>query len=282
MEYAAEKSAPIIPSLHEHLVKTTTEACDVELIFCSPGPTPPLLTILISRDREPVPGDLVNSLNEIFEDYPTMKHRVYTLNYAAEELKTGNLYFIRNCLCGSLLYIKCSIPLPKILHHTDIPKALQKAETWFCLEMDKIKAFKAGADFYKSQKNYAHAAYLIHQTIELLYRCLENFAMGKSRACHRIINHMEYAHPFIHDAFRLFKKDDPQEEQLLELLDQAYCDTRYTNSYKIKIRDLNLLFIKAEIMACQVRDIFQFRLEDCYDHLKRETKEYIKNRDHEK
>lgn len=71
----------------------------------------------------------------------------------------------------------------------NLEKVIDKAKKGFNKEIAKIQAFNDGAGFYLEKENYALTAFMVHQQIELAYRAIELFAMGKDKVTHSIRVH---------------------------------------------------------------------------------------------
>ena len=260
---------------HQYFITQILKVADVDFIYLSLGiPDAQVITILVDRDYSRIPMDLLTDVEGVLKKFPDLNFRVYTLRYARVELNKGNLYFIRNCFLGTLLYKKDTTQAGLVTEEIDPRELLEQAEVSFESEIERITAFCKAISFYRKRRYFAPAAFLLHQKIELLYRCMETFAMGKPLICHKVTNHLNYAHPFVHGAGRLFSQTKRKEEKLLEILDQAYSGSRYDNSFQVTKREIKALVEKAEIMEHQVQEIFEFRLADCYNRLRGDEENY--------
>lgn len=268
MKHAVENLKTGASHLKEDFLKKLLKVIDVDLVYHSPGLEASILvTILITNECRTISPELIDAVRKAFERFPG-NFRIYQTSYAREELEKGNLYFVRNCLLGQLLYKSSQSEELLLAEDVDAFILLGRTQVLFNKELDKIRYIKEGVYYHKKRKHWPHAAFLLHQTIELLYRCMEYFAMGKPLISHRVADHLNYAHPFIHGAGRLFSKTARIDQQLLEILDRAYSESRYSNDFDITKKEVRKLLDRAETMEQQVQEIFQFRMSDCFKFLK--------------
>ena len=271
MEHAVENIGTIAPHVMEELRKNIKKLGSVEQVYLSEGPGKGMImTILINGNCQMPVLKNSSEIRKILECLPQLQYRIYTLTYAQEELEKGNLYFLRNCRLGKMVYRRSNLQSPNSLTIEDVELLLKKATSDLEREIERINSFTEGIKFYRKRKEWAGAAFLIHQKIEWLYRCLETFAIGKPLICHKIKNHLDYAHPFVYGAGPIINTKRRIELHLLEILDRAYIESRYHSTFDVTKREIKVLNERAEIMEQQVREIFSFRFGDCQKLLSEE------------
>lgn len=271
MEHAVENFKTIATNVFKELRKQSKEIHHLEQVYFSETTREiQIITFLMKEDFQIVSRKYSEKIDEIMEGYPKIKYRIYGYSYAKKELEKANLYFIKNCKLGKLLYDRANLPSLESHGENDIEVLLKKATVSFKEEIERIHSFTEGIIFYRKRKEWSGAAFLIHQKIEWLYRCLETFAMGKPLICHKIKNHLAYAHPFIYGAGPIINSKKRVELQFLEILDKAYTESRYQSAFDITIKEIRVLHEKADLMEDQVKEIFKFLLDDCYMLLAKE------------
>lgn len=244
--------------IQQILLKLTELSC-VKALYLVPNITETekqLFLVLTSKVYRPHPP---SSLTELFQEHPSYLYRVYDEAYAIEQLEKGNLFFIHALRENFLQYRKAhTLPL-----HLDFEEAFEKAADFFNKEHHKALDFQEGAQFYIAKKNYAQAAFMLHQAFELAFRAVELITMGKEKVCHRIRNHLEYVHDFIPELGNLFALELPEEQQLLDDLDTAYRNVRYTRDYHISLEAIERLQeLLPELLSLVVKQ-FTHGYEDC-------------------
>ena len=271
MEHAVEKIETVDPAMLKGISVKIKEVEDVGLVYFVEDPIEGvIITFIIKEDSVMNQPEISYKVEKALEDLPNLRYRIYSFTYAQEELEKGNLYFIKNCGLGRLIYNSSTSEKTLCRKKEKIELLLKKATSYLEREIDRINSFTEGISFYRKRKEWAGAAFLIHQKIEWLYRCLETFAMGKPLICHKIKNHIGYAHPFIFGAGPIFNTARRDDLQLLEVLDRAYTESRYHSAYDVTKREIKRLAERAEMMEHQVREIFSFRYGSCQKLLAKE------------
>ncbi|MHA6279357.1 hypothetical protein ACXYMT_04175 [Salinimicrobium sp. CAU 1759] len=271
MEHAVEKILGDNPTALKELKRRIKEVEEVEQVYLLEDPIEGnIVTFLVKEEHLANLIELSSKIGRTLENLPHKRFRIYSFSYAQEELKKGSLYFIKNCSLGDLIYNSSTSEITLRRQKEEIELLLKKATSSLEREIDRINSFTEGISFYRKRKEWAGAAFLIHQKIEWLYRCLETFAMGKPLICHKIANHIAYACPFIYGAGPIFNTARRDDLQLLEVLDRAYTESRYHSAYDVTKREIKLLAERAEMMDNQVREIFSFRFGSCQKLLTKE------------
>ena len=275
MEHAVDNFGTITTHALEEVRKRIEEVGDVEQVYLSEKTRDGLImTFLLKEDYLVTSAKLITDIGEIMKVFQDVRYRIYGLSYAQKELENANLYFIKNCKLGRLVYNRSNLETFISQGKDEIKSLLKKATKRITEETERISSFTEGIKFYRKRKEWAGAAFLIHQKLEWLYRYMETFAMGKPLICHKIENHLTYVHPFVHGAGPVINTERRNELQLLEVLDRAYIDSRYNSAFDITKREVKILHERADLMENQVKEIFQFRMNDCLKLLS-EKKERI-------
>jgi HEPN domain-containing protein len=211
------------------------------------------LIILVSNKSTKVLTELAPILNTVICTYPNYRYRLFYAHQVKESIKRGNLFLYDACSSDRLVYTN---PITNFNVHPDslnISSVLEKAKIGFESEMNKIQPFSDGADFYIEKGNYEHAAFMLHQHIELSFRAIERFAMGKDKVTHSIRVHQKNVAPYLQDMGLLFNEDNEVEQKLMQQLDDAYLAVRYEDNYQIS-EDSILLAKKKCIIAKEMAD----------------------------
>lgn len=94
MEYAVENLAPNISIREKELLEMILKIVNPDLVYISSGNFPsPIITVLITTEHKNIPGEIITSLSKGFENFPDLNHRIYSVDYAAEELKKWKSLF---------------------------------------------------------------------------------------------------------------------------------------------------------------------------------------------
>lgn len=214
------------------------------------------LIILISDKKNKVLSELIPIFNTILADYPNYWYRIYFSYMVKDSIKKGNLFLYDTCVPDNLLYSNPTSDFILIPELFSINNLIDKAKRNFQKEIDKVKAFKEGALFYFENENYAHTAFMVHQQIEISYRAIEVFAMGKDKITHSIRVHQNYVRPHMLELGNVFDEANAEEDKLLRHLDDAYLAVRYEDGYQIRKEKVVSAMEKAEIVYDMVVQIY--------------------------
>jgi hypothetical protein len=271
MEHAVEKIVGDNPAALKELKRRIKAVEEIEQVYLLEDPIEGIIVTFIVKEEHLTNSIALSSkIGRTLANLPHKRFRMYSFSYAQEELDKGNLYFIKNCSLGKLIHIRCTSGTTLCRQKKDAELLLKKAACHFEQEINRIHSFTEGIGFYRKRKEWAGAAFLIHQKLEWLYRCLETFAMGKPLICHKIANHIAYACPFVYGAGPIFNTARRDDLQLLEVLDRAYTESRYHSAFDVTKREIKLLAERAEMMENQVTEIFSFRYGSCQKLLAKE------------
>ena len=106
--------------------------------------------------------------------------------------------------------------------------------------------FYAGAELYIIRKQYAIAAFHLHQCAEQAFTGIIYNKTEYRPSTHNLLLLYRYACWFEPSLHNLFPINTNKEESLLHLLQNAYKDSRYTNEYTIKGKQIEQLKEKIE------------------------------------
>lgn len=264
MEHDVEKLMSDDPAALKEFKRRMKEVEEIEQVYLLEDPIEGVIvTFIVEEEHLANSIELSFKVEEILKNLPIKRYRIYSYSYAQEELERGNLYFIKNCSLGELYYNSSTPETTLFRQKEDVELLLKRATSYLEKEISRINSFTEGISFYRKRKEWAGAAFLIHQKIEWLYRCLETFAMGKPLICHKIASHIAYACPFIYGAGPIFNTARRDDLQLLEVLDRAYTESRYHSAFDVTKKEIKLLAERAEMMENQVKELYSFRFRSC-------------------
>lgn len=104
--------------------------------------------------------------------------------------------------------------------------------------LTKAREFLAGSELFRVRKQYAMAAFMLHQSAEQALRTLLQTATGYHVNTHSIDRLIRFASLVSYRLPDIFPQRTDQEKRLFSLLQRAYADTRYTAVYSISNDDL--------------------------------------------
>lgn len=250
------------------LVSELTKQININQIYLINGDEesrhPYRLIIIIEDMAKRFKQRVKEILEESLQEYPMYYAQFFTLHYIQNITSEGNTFFLNHCSEERLIYYHHNYDVRWLFHNVDFTAFIIKARANFLNQEEKILNFKKGADLFLENMSYGHAAFMLHQTIEHSFLAAEYFLMGKTFTGHLISDHQIFIGN-IHIAFKnIFPRENEMDTNLLNKLNKAYCDTRYSLNYQIRealvleikkrAEDLIHLvnkYVQAEVLKCE-------------------------------
>ncbi len=223
----------------------------------------PLLLVILKGNCSSLTKELSSMVAKIFQEETDFLYRIFSFEYAHQQLKEENLFFVHFCYWDKLIFQNPGAELNSLYEFQISEKTLNNIQSLFEKERHKMAAFLDGATFFIEKNNLSHAAYMLHQYIELWFRFVALFTMGKERKSHSIKELQTYIKPFLPELGNLFNTKIEDEKHLLKLLDDAYITTRYENNYHINLEQIHKILEKANKMESVARSLFKNKLDAC-------------------
>lgn len=199
-----------------------------------------LLLVVLAADAKQCTRsqcELENSLHEI----AAVTVWCVTLQSFNEQLLTGQYFACTVYKSAERLFIEKDAGIvPPLL--TPVFNAYQSQ--WY----QRALEFYAGAELFIIRKQYALAAFHLHQCAEQCFTSVVYNKCGYRPATHNLLLLYRYAcwfQPLLH---QLFTPQQLKEEGLLHVLQKAYTGSRYTNEYSVKGKQLEMIKEKIEIL----------------------------------
>ena len=169
---------------------------------------------------------------------------VYTFN---EWLKAGHRFAINVQQSAEILYDSGSLQLQA--SHTATPHDEQIGiEKYWRDGITRAKEFLAGSELYRIRKQFAMAAFMLHQSAEQSLHTLLKVGTGYHANTHNIDRLLRYAGLVSDQLSDLFPQKTEADKQLFQLLQKAYSDARYKADYTISYDQLLCLTEKVRCM----------------------------------
>src|SRR5690606_22521664 len=222
--------------------------------------------VILKGNCSSLTHELSSMVAKIFQEETDFLYRIFSFEYARQQLKEDNLFFIHGCNPANLIY-KSPNTENQIIDKTTDTNALNKIEGVFEKEYNKINAFLDGANFFIEKENLPQAAFMLHQYIELWFRYAGLFIMGKERKSHSIKELQTYLKAFASVLGNLINTEIEEEKNLLKLLDEAYIATRYLDNYHINKGQIQKILEKANEACAQVSELFKDKMQACRNKL---------------
>lgn len=207
------------------------------------------LILLVSNKYVNKIGEITPKMASSIKSFETYHIKCYVAFQTREKIKKGNLFLYCTCQPENLVYQKPHSkfsPIPKDFDPSACFAIFQSLQE---REAQKIDEFKDGYYHFKARSNYAMAAFMIHQVLELTYRSLEIMLRGKDQITHSIRCHqatLSKIHPYDKP---VFDADQMQDDDLLRILEDIYRATRYEDDFRIDLETLEKIEKKMKALT---------------------------------
>ncbi len=203
-----------------------------------------LLIVILKENSPSLTQGSSSMVAKIFQEETDVLYRIFSFEYAQQQLREENLFFIQGCHPSKLIYKSdnTDIGLKVPVIHKETKEAMALG---FESELSRVGTFMEGATFYMENKNFLQAAFMLHQYMEIWFRNAELLVMGKEIKSHSIKEHQTHIKAFAPELGRIFNMDRKEDRNLLKLLDDAYITARYSKNYHISKFQLEILSEKA-------------------------------------
>lgn len=261
METAIIKELPI--DIQEQVTKIITEiisSIEVERIYLNKGTSHHSFIyqfniILTLNDKEGFES-IRPVLAKVFSNYEDFSYRVFSFAFTQDELQQGNLYFLNNCHENNLVYKTNQDNFIWSYPNPITSQLVEKIKQDFKRDMSRMKSFKKGIHYFRTEKKLSQSAFMMHQSFEQGYRILERFLCGTIKICHSIKNHQTYVSKSLKELESMFSVASDVEMDLLDVLEDAYSNARYSHNYKITEKQLDQLSQKLGMFIKEISYLF--------------------------
>lgn len=210
-------------------------------------------------------SDANSLINKTVGSYPNVYINVNFTHEIQQKINQGlgRAYLI--CQPENRIYQNPVQDIPLVLPNNKSEEVIEKTRTYIDKEKGKIRSFIDGYNFYFEHKNYAHAAFMLHQALELAFRTAENILVVEDKKSHSLKNHINYLKAFDDRLGTLADKNE--NKQALEKINKAYIDYRYhfdyfigetvlETAYQIAINTLNWIYDYSNLLFKEIKSKF--------------------------
>ncbi len=255
-------------NLHrEYVINKLTAILEVKYIYISDrvfeDNNKVLLIVILQGNCSSLTKELAAMVAKIFQEETNFLYRIFSLEYAHQQLKEGALFFVHGCSWEKLIFHHPDKELDYFHGYFITEKTLSNIQSRFEKECQKVAAFLDGAHFFIEKNNFSQAAFMLHQYIQLWFRFAALLIMGKERKSHSIKELQTYIKPFLPELGNLFNTEIEDELNLLRVLDNAYITTRYENNYYINLKQIHKIVQKVNNIESILSVLFKERLDEC-------------------
>lgn len=153
MEHAVEKIVGDNPAALKELKRRIKEVEEIEQVYLLEDPIEgTIITFLVKEEHLANSIQLYSKIGGTLENLPK-RYRIYSFSYAQEELDRGNLYFIKNCGLGDLIYSSSTSKMTLLIQKGEIDRLMKMATFDLEREIDRINLLQKELVFIGKEKN---------------------------------------------------------------------------------------------------------------------------------
>ena len=172
-------------------------------------------------------------------------------NTLAKQIADCNLFYSTACTAANIAYDDKLVQLPSP-DAERLTAAKEKALTIFTAGFNKAASFLQGAKIFYEKGDLAIVAFMLQQATELTLRAIILAMTGNDVRTHSI-NELQKNCKRISPKLTKVLADDTN---LLNLLEMAYLNSRYGDTYSVKDQDMSHLIAKVELLQLSARQMF--------------------------
>ena len=207
------------------------------------------LILLVSNKYVNMIGEITPKMGGCIKHFDSYHIKCFVAFQAREKIKIGNLFLYISCQPEKLVYQKPDSIFSPISKDFDPSVCFALFQEFQEREAQKINEFKDGYYHFKARSNYAMAAFMIHQVLELTYRSLEIMLMGKDKITHSIRCHQATLYKIYPYGKPVFDVDQRDDDDLLRTLEEIYRATRYEDDFRINLETLEKIEQKMKALS---------------------------------
>ncbi|WAC11235.1 HEPN domain-containing protein [Dyadobacter pollutisoli] len=245
------------------IIELLIAALDPLLIFEVKHPTPELIEqkpyrelLIVFADDNQKPFKEYQPIVELSsvgdEKLCCSVHKLSNIHHA---LISGQVYFLLACTNNNLVYQRSVSPLPKVLPET-LGQLMKQSRQAFTTGKDKARKFFEGAEYYRQKGELALSMFMLQQTSETTFRTIALSLYGREKRTHSIRSLKRFNHRLAPQLNDIFPGGSPDEERLLQLIEDAYSGGRYNFQYEISVPDYEEMFFR--VSRLQELAVFAF------------------------
>lgn len=164
-----------------------------------------------------------------------------------EWLRAGHIFYSLHCIPDNLVYDNHSLNYP-VLQTKELFNIKQKALQTFNWYFEKAQQFYICAESLYQNQFSPLTMFMLHQSAELTFRAILLSLNGYDKRTHEIRVLMKHVRRCALALSELFHEDSDKDLQIIQVLDKAYLDGRYSPEYVIDESILALAFEKVKLL----------------------------------
>jgi len=202
-------------------------------------------------------------INKAIENYPNLYFNVHLPREIQKKIDQGLGRTHLICQTGNRIYQNPAQEIQLVVPNDSAEQVIEKTEVYINKEKTKIRSFIDGYNFYLEHRDHSHAAFMLHQAIELSLRTAENLLISDEKKSHSLKANINYLKTFDSKLAKLADTED--KKRALNKIEKAYIDYRYNHdytidkslletAYQIAINALNWIYDYSNLLFEEIRE----------------------------
>jgi HEPN domain-containing protein len=249
------------------VVELLITALEPELIFeiSHPEPSPAeespyrdLLIVLSDNNHKPF-KELEPVIELITVGDEKLGCSVRKLSDLRQSLENDQIYFSLACIPENLVYQRAAAALAE-MSPEKMTALVERSKRDFQAGLARAKKFFYGACYYEETNESSLRMFMLQQAIEAVFRTIAISLYGTEKRTHSIKSLKRYNQRLAPQLNEVFRGDSPEEERILQLLEDAYLESRYNLQYQISKEDLDLISSQVVRLLELAESVFEERM----------------------
>ncbi|GAA4300951.1 hypothetical protein GCM10023143_02360 [Compostibacter hankyongensis] len=174
-------------------------------------------------------------------------------------LRSGHPFYSRVCTSENMVYDDGHTGLPAPDPAMKAALTAQMREVFTC-GLSRSASFLDTAGFHRRKGETAMGAFMLHQAAEQVFRSTTLALLDHQEPTHSLQQLKKYCRRCAPQLNTVFPEDTAAEQQLLQLLEKAYVQARYTDHYTVSPAELDLLFQRVILLQNIAREVFEEKI----------------------
>lgn len=125
-------------------------------------------------------------INKAIGNYPNLYFNVHLPREIQKKINQGLGRTHLICQTGNRIYQNPAQEIQLVVPNDSAEQVIEKTEVYITKEKTKIRSFIDGYNFYLEHRDHSHAAFMLHQAIELSLRTAENLLISDEKKSHSL------------------------------------------------------------------------------------------------
>jgi uncharacterized protein len=203
------------------------------------------LLVLLRENDHRNPDEVQDMIENRCRAHTPVTVIVFDIKRFNELLANGHPFCCDACTSALHVYDGGKVKLAKPNPCNGASLQLQARQA-FSKWHNMAQEFLAGAELYLMRKQFALAAFMLHQVAERSYVELIQVMTGYRAGTHNLDKLSRYAKSFSANIALVFPRNNEKEERLFRQLQKAYIHSRYKDDYVITAQEVEELMVRVK------------------------------------